>query len=194
MITIPGLELLSAVTGARLARSHILEERKGALAKATCQFPTRRSPTLTVVSERSIKLTEAINLRRFSSPRRLLGGMARMKRFIDNCRRANDSRVTSQVLSIEELKETREWIVKAMQKDMKGDAEYEARTRDLAAYLHMNGFIRCGGRLTNTSLTFDRNHQILLPTRHKVSDLIVQEFHQRIGHEKVSRTLAEVRA
>eukprot|EP00794_Sanderia_malayensis_P005098 gene5098-biopygen4159 len=83
-----------------------------------------RSPTLTVVNEGSIKLTEAIDLRRFSSLRRLLGCLARMKRFIDNCRRAKESRVTSHVLSIEELRETREWIVKAMQKDMKGDADY----------------------------------------------------------------------
>eukprot|EP00794_Sanderia_malayensis_P000784 gene784-biopygen61 len=153
-----------------------------------------RSPTLTVVNEGSIKLTEEIDLRRFSSLRRILGCVARMKRFINNCRTAKDSRVTSQVLSIEKLRETREWIVKAMQKDMKGDAEYEARARDLGAYLHTDGFIRRGGRLNNTSLTFDQKDPILLPTRHKVTELIVQECHQRIGHEKVNRTLAEVRA
>eukprot|EP00794_Sanderia_malayensis_P003853 gene3853-biopygen3282 len=244
-ITIPRLEPLSAVTGARLARVKEIHETipkatwyhcltainpsdmgtRGVTASRLQHSPLwwegptflkrekehwpkqpanfqpdeeanteERSPTLTVVNEGSIKLTEAINLRIFSSLGRLLGCVARMKRFIDNCRKAKDSRVTSQGLSIEELRETREWIVKAMRKDMKGDAEYEARTRDLGVYLHTDGFIRCGGRLKNTSLTFDQKHPILLPIRHKVTELVVKECHQSIGHEKVSRTWAEVRA
>ena len=44
------------------------------------------------------------------------------------------------------------------------------------------GILRVGGRLENAAISYDAKHQIILPYRHHVTNLIIQTYHQEAGH------------
>ena len=58
----------------------------------------------------------------------------------------------------------------------------------------VDGLIRVGGRLTNSSLSEDAKHPIVLPKRHHVVDLIVQQTHEQAGHAGREHVLSQLRA
>ena len=57
-----------------------------------------------------------------------------------------------------------------------------------------NGLWRCGGRLQNADIAFATKHPIILPKKHRLSVLLVEEAHRRVQHDGVKETLSEVRA
>ena len=44
------------------------------------------------------------------------------------------------------------------------------------------GILRVGGRLENAAISYDAKHQIILPYRYHVTNLIIQKYHQEAGH------------
>ena len=56
-----------------------------------------------------------------------------------------------------------------------------------------DGVIRVGGRLHNASVCYEVRHPVLLPSKHRVTDLIVMYFHVREGHSGSLHTLAATR-
>lgn len=55
------------------------------------------------------------------------------------------------------------------------------------------GILRVGGRLNRVALSREVKHQINLPAKHCVTDMIICDFHQRNGHIGIQQTLAESR-
>ena len=153
-----------------------------------------KAPILAIKTEGSTQLAKVIDATRYSSFRRLIGCVAWVTRFIKNCRLTRKNRNFASDLSAEELKDARVLVLMAVHEEMKQQQDFPSRIRDLGAYLHEDGFIRCGGRLKNAMLKFDQKHPILLPTKSRVVELIVEECHRNVEHEKVGRTLAEVRS
>ena len=151
-----------------------------------------RCPSLVVKTDETGSLTAIINIKRFSTLRKLLLCTARVLRFVNNCRRK--VRCVDATVTPEEMKDAKVRWIKSVQGEMVKRDDFLAKTRDLGAYLHADGYIRCAGRLRNAGLSLDQTHPILLPSKHKFTDLVIMESHQNVGHEKVSRTLAEVRS
>ena len=56
-----------------------------------------------------------------------------------------------------------------------------------------DGIIRVGGRLQRSNLPFDCRHQILLPSNHLVTDLIVNHYHCLAGHSGTLHVLSNIR-
>ena len=56
-----------------------------------------------------------------------------------------------------------------------------------------DGIIRVGGCLQRSSLPFDARHQILLPSKHLVTDLIIHHNHSLSGHSGTMHVLSAVR-
>lgn len=52
----------------------------------------------------------------------------------------------------------------------------------LSPFLDDNGILRVGGRLKNADLPYDTKHQILLPNKHCVTNLIINDCHMRGLH------------
>ena len=44
------------------------------------------------------------------------------------------------------------------------------------------GILQVGGRLENAAISYDAKHQIILPYRHHVTNLIIQKYHEEAGH------------
>ena len=56
-----------------------------------------------------------------------------------------------------------------------------------------DGLIRMRGRLTNSSLDWASKHPLILPDKDKVTDLIITDLHERVGHEGRQYVLLELR-
>lgn len=54
--------------------------------------------------------------------------------------------------------------------------------RKLCPFLDKDGLLRVGGRLINSKLTYDQKFPLLLPRQHRLTELIIQDFHQRYLH------------
>ena len=57
------------------------------------------------------------------------------------------------------------------------------------------GILRVGGRLENATISYDSKHQIILPYRHHITNLIIQKYHQeggRLGQEYVLSSLRQL--
>ena len=52
----------------------------------------------------------------------------------------------------------------------------------LSPVLDGEGILRVGGRLENAAISYDAKHQIILPYRHHVTNLIIQKYHQEARH------------
>ena len=57
-----------------------------------------------------------------------------------------------------------------------------AHMRKLHPLLDDIGILRVGGRLENSLINYHAKHWIILPYRHHVTDLIISQHHQKVGH------------
>ena len=55
------------------------------------------------------------------------------------------------------------------------------------------GILQVGGRLENAAISHDTKHQIILPYRHHVTNLIIQKYHQEAGHLGQEYVLSSLR-
>ena len=55
------------------------------------------------------------------------------------------------------------------------------------------GILRVGGRLEKAAISYDAKHQIILPYRHHVTNLIIQKYHQETGHLGQEYVLSSLR-
>ncbi len=54
--------------------------------------------------------------------------------------------------------------------------------KSLNVFLDNESLIRVGGRLTNSSLSYDRKYPIVLPGKHTFTAILVRDFHERYLH------------
>jgi transposase InsO family protein len=126
-----------------------------------------------------------IDASRFSSWQKLCRVTAYCLRFISNAR---SLRVCGPLLP-EEIELAESYWIKSAQSKLE---DWKDRYRDLAPY-EKDGIIRVGGRLTQSPLSYDENHPMLLPADHVISKLVVKDSHNRVSHAGRERTLCEVR-
>ena len=62
----------------------------------------------------------------------------------------------------------------------------------VSPFIDSVGILRVGVRLSNSSLSYDARHPIILPSHHHVAKLIVHEFHLKWWHASTERTLAQL--
>ena len=65
--------------------------------------------------------------------------------------------------------------------------------KQLNLFLDENQFIRCEGRLENSTLPKEAKKPILLPSKHRFTELIIQVVHERVHHNGIRETLNSVR-
>ena len=74
-------------------------------------------------------------------------------------------------------------VAKAQQRNM----------RELAPYIDEHGLLRVGGRLQRAGLSYEQTHPLILPKRHKLTDLLVHHYHQKGLHRGYNYVLAQLR-
>jgi len=120
-------------------------------------------------------------------------------RFIHNCH--NKTALCQGTLSSAELNEATLLCVKSAQTDsfMKQKADLLEKgslsntSPLLNPFLNRNQFLRVGGRLENSDLTFDQQHPMILPKGHHITTLTVEDIHKKNLHASGQLLLSLIR-
>ena len=89
-----------------------------------------------------------------------------------------------------EMREAEVAIMRYTQKDL---LKENSQMKKLNPVMGEDGLIKVGGRLVNSHLNDDVKHPVILPYKHHVSNLIIENSHHITGHAGVERVLAETR-
>ena len=68
--------------------------------------------------------------------------------------------------------------------------EGNQRVRQFNLYIDDDGILlRCKGRLNNADISQESKNPVLLPARHRYTELLIRERHERVHHNSVRDTL-----
>ena len=76
---------------------------------------------------------------------------------------------------------------------MKQDPKFELLKKQLRIE-EQSGILRFVGRLSNSDMEFESKFPIILPKKHRFTELIVLHVHELMGHEGLRVTLTELRS
>ena len=145
-------------------------------------------------------ITNIIDVERFSSYNRLLRVSALVLRFISNLRvKTNRKRedITAKEMQNAELV----WI-SALQKRcyrreidalrLKCDGK-NPLVRQLRLFLDDDGLLHVGGRLHNADISRESKFPILIPSKHRFTELVILDAHASVFHSGVQSTIVHIR-
>jgi len=131
-------------------------------------------------------------LQRFSRLSKLLRVVAYCRRFINNCRHSKVKQTTT--LSTQDLDQALTCCVKMIQqisytqemKDLMEQQEVASTSslKTLHPFIDQEGLLRVGGRLQQSPLLYQAIHQMILPSNHHVTKLVVSAEHIRLHHAR----------
>ena len=159
-------------------------------------------PTLTPVMN-TLNLEAVIDIEGYSSKVKLLRVTALVLRFV-TCLKSRDSRPhedNAKGPTAAELKEAEDQWVKSVQRStfteeyqrlLSGDSNVIYKGQ-LILFLNKDHIICCRGRLNQSDLPTNLKNPILLPTKHRFTELLVKERHYVVHHNGTPETLAAVR-
>ena len=96
--------------------------------------------------------------------------------------------VTAEELGNAEVK----WL-RSVQKELKSQSNYSQLERDFGLYKDSSGVLRCNGGIANADVPQETKFPALLPRNHYLSTLLVRDAHERVHHNRVEATLAQLR-
>lgn len=139
---------------------------------------------------------------RFSTLTKLQRTIAYCLRFKTNLRTSRALRSTGN-LTVEELNQSLMVLIKIAQEQQFAPeiralkqlnrVDKGSRLLSLNPFLDEENILRVGGRLRKASLHFDNKHQILLPSNHKLTKLIILHEHHKQLHAGPQALLATIR-
>ena len=161
------------------------------------EIDTEQRKVKIVLNLASTKAEEVMNMKKFSSWRRLIRVTAYVRRFIQKCRKQkdeenpNNDRIlpNERSLSPQELQESELFWIKEAQKCL-ADRVGKGDFKSLTPFRDESDVLRVGGRVSNADVSYDTKHPVLLPSSHWISLLIVRHAHQ-FGHNGVSASTAK---
>ena len=144
----------------------------------------------------------------WDSLRKAIAWMARFKKYMLSRSSNAQDHVPRGPLTVPEVIDAEKDIVKVVQNEafpkeidaVNGTAPGNRKkslprtspVRDLNPYV-TDGILRVGGRLENASVSFEVKHPIILPSKHHVTNLIIQNCHRQQGHSGPAHVLAAIR-
>lgn len=144
---------------------------------------------LSLFTANNIKFVDAI-LNRFSSLRRTVNVVAYCFRYMHNLKTPN-IRLTG-VLWCAETNRVVSFLVRHVQESVfapeiralnKDNPNLLPKTlRKLCPFVDADGLLRVGGRLSHSQLGSDQKHPLLLPRDHRLTSLIIFEYHRKFSH------------
>ena len=155
-----------------------------------------QQPAVVATAERTDE-PPLFDYKRYSSLTRLIRTAATL---IIAAEKFRQSRQTPHTINSEYIRKGRLLLEKLIQeeafsteKTLLHSGKQNDRIRTLQLFTDGDDILRCGGRLERAELPSETIHPKLLPTKHKFTDLVIQEAHERSSHSGTSQTLAEVR-
>ena len=144
----------------------------------------------------------------WDSLRKAIAWMARFKKYLLSRSSKAQRHVPRGPLTVPEVVDAEKDIVKVVQNEafrkeidaLNGTAPENRKqclpraspVRDLNPFM-TDGILRVGGRLENASVSFEVKHPVILPSKHHVTTLIIQNCHRQQGHLGHAHVLAAIR-
>lgn len=138
---------------------------------------------------------------RFSKLLRLTRVIAYCRRFVQNCRKPQARRVTT-ALTAQELGGALTCCIKSVQQMSFAQEIQDLATQQVSnksslktlhPFLDHEGILRVGGRLQQSTLPYQAIQQVILPSSHHFTKLIVTSEHLRLHHAGPQHLIASVR-
>ena len=131
----------------------------------------------------------------------LVAWILRMKSFFRTRVRDSDVSFSSSRLTVEELSCAEISIVKYVQ--ISQFPEFFSSQKSGSSHKHssliklnpclINGVLRVGGRLDKVPLNLDVKHPIILPRHSHLTELVIRQHHELVGHSGTGHTWASIR-
>ena len=154
-----------------------------------------RIESLATTVKTAFSLRGAIDFERFESLEKLLRVVTWCRRFIHNWRSKRAKKAISGELTAEECDQAKFIVIRSMQEEMVLESGYKKRAETLGVYEEENtNILRCRGRIGKSNVSFDTKFPILLPRSHYVTQLFIRHAHEKVYHNGVTETLAELRS
>ena len=126
-------------------------------------------------------------LLRFSSLKKILRTLAVARRFLQRLRKQT---TYTGAICEKELSEVLLDLVKYCQRSafsseihcIESNKPLPKPFRKLSPFLASDGVLRVGGRLQHSELPYEAKHPAILPSNHRLSELIIDDLHQRSLH------------
>ena len=146
-------------------------------------------------SSQSVDLAEVVDYEKYSKLSRLLRVTAYVFRLVQIMKsKINGQNVVmpAELTSVETAKADFCWLLTVQQALVK-DKAFSMWRKQFGLYLDDENLWRCRGRLENSDLLIAAKHPVLFPKHHPLTVLLIREAHERVMHNGVKETLAEIR-
>ncbi|XP_058456565.1 uncharacterized protein LOC131433963 [Malaya genurostris] len=140
---------------------------------------------------------------KFSNYQRMLRVIAFCLRFARNCQHNTTAHSNFIGISVDEAREAETRLIKLVQKQTFVDewksleqmkpVSAKSRIKWFHPMLSPEGLIRIGGRLNQSHQSYDAKHQIILPSSHALSSLLVRSYHEKHLHAAPQLLLSTLR-
>ena len=168
--------------------NEIPEEERQDLAKSE----STSLSTQQVVAEQPRPSVDAeIPCQNYSSLTRLLRVTALVQRFVKLVKGPPKDQKLQPELSLEEFAAAETLWHRDIQTSVK---DLEKSNKQLGVYEDENGVLRCKGRIQNSSLPYETKFPVLLPQKHRFTELVILQCHAIVKHNGVRETLTQVRS
>ena len=135
------------------------------------------------------------DIRKYNTTEKVVRQTAWCFRFIRNLqKKRNREEIKLSDLDAEEYQYAKGFCIKVAQTEMKKETGYEKRSESLGLFEDDEGFLRCIGRIGKAKIPFQTKFPILLPRNSFFTELMINEAHEKVFHNGVKETLAEVRS
>ena len=189
-----------------------LLDNKDALQEVVKKHVSVTHSLVTADSEdQSVNLSQVIDIEQYSSVTRLLHITAYVLQFIRNAKKRVSDRATRKgpreplrkELNAQELNQAEILWLKTVQKvSLAKELEFLQSQRktirpvcvtQFGLFLDHQQIIKCKGRVGNAPLSQESKNPILLPSKHRLANLIIQDVHSKIKHSGIKDTLTTIR-
>ena len=88
-------------------------------------------------------------------------------------------------LTVDEIESAENVIIQSVQRDhFHKEINYLKRNKiiDKNLLTRFEGVLRVGGRLEKANIPFAVKHPVVLPNDSHVTKLVIQDYHERVGH------------
>lgn len=144
-----------------------------------------------------------VDAQRYSTYPKLLRVIAYIQRFIQYCKSTVEHRQYGPVTA-EELRMAEVNLLRSAQEEVysevvnvvaseRSNSKRHTIVRQLHLYLDNDRLLRSDGRIHNAPVDYQTKFPILLPPKHRVTDLIIQEAHNTILHSGENATISQIR-
>ena len=147
----------------------------------------------------SFNLENIIDPQRYSTKTKLLRVTAIVLQFIRNLRKREPRPKTLELLAEQLIQAEKMWIRCTQSSAFQAEIRQLAiggtnpMVKQLRLFIDTDNIVRCEGRISQSTLPESAKRPILLPSKHRFTELVIREKHDVVHHDGIKETLNCVR-